>query len=520
VTDRRQKCDEPNKGASRLRLIISRAHPLGGTVSDLLAATFDERVEETLAPWAERIESVVFFSVSVGGTDLPLIVVWLVVAGLVFTGYLGLINLRGFGHAVQLARGKYADPANPGEVSHFGALATALSGTVGLGNIAGVAVAITLGGPGATFWMILAGFVGMATKFTECTLGVKYRLELPDGQVSGGPMHYLSKGLAAERGLKTFGLFLAGFFCVMTMGAALGGGNAFQSNQAYEQVRAVTGGDDSPIADVGWLFGIVLALAVGLVILGGIKGIARVTTKLVPFMAILYVTAGLVVIAFNLSAVPGAFGEILSGAFTGAGVAGGVVGALIVGFQRAAFSNEAGLGSAAIAHSAVKTDRPVTEGHVALLEPFIDTIIVCTTTALVIVITGAYTAEDASDGVALTSEAFETALPFFPTVLAIAVVLFAFSTMLAWSYYGVKSARWLFGENQVVENVYKVVFLVFVVLGASVQLEAVLAFSDSMIFLMALPNVVGLYLLAPVVKRELAAYRTELRSGALEPADS
>jgi AGCS family alanine or glycine:cation symporter len=477
-----------------------------------LAQGFDQAVEDAVAPWAERIESVVFYEVTVLGAALPLIVVWLVVAGVVFTGYLGFINVTGFRHAVDLVRGRYSDPAHAGEVSHFGALATALSGTVGLGNIAGVAVAITLGGPGATFWMVVAGFVGMSTKFVECTLGVKYRRELPDGQVSGGPMHYLSRGLR-ERGLGGLGRVLAVFFCVMTMGAALGGGNAFQSNQAYVQFRAVTGGDDSFVADTGWVFGLAMALAVGVVIIGGIKSIARVTTKLVPFMGVLYVAAGLVVLGFNASAVPGAFGDILAGAFTGEGVAGGAVGALIVGFQRAAFSNEAGLGSAAIAHSAVKTDRPVTEGYVALLEPFIDTIVVCTTTALVIVVTGVYLAEDSSDGVALTSDAYATALPFFPTLLAFAVVLFAFSTMLAWSYYGVKCATYLFGENRLAENAFKVVFLLFVVFGASVQLEAVLAFSDSMIFLMAIPNVIGLYLLAPVVKRELRAHRAELESG-------
>ena len=477
-------------------------------------AGVDEAVEGALSPWAERLSSVVFFELSLFGTALPLIVVWLVVAGLVFTAYLGGINVRGFGHAVALARGKYADQRNPGEVSHFGALATALSGTVGLGNIAGVAVAITLGGPGATFWMVVAGFLGMATKFTECTLGVRYRREFPDGTVSGGPMHYLSRGLA-ERGMRRLGVVLAAFFCVMLMGSALGGGNAFQSNQAYRQVREVTGGDASPFADAAWLFGLLLAGAVALVILGGIQSIARVTKALVPFMAVLYVGAGLVVIAFNAAAVPEALRLILSGAFTGEGIAGGAVGALIVGFQRAAFSNEAGIGSAAIAHSAVKTDKPVTEGYVALLEPFIDTIVVCTTTALVIVVTGQYLAEDAADGVALTSESFATALPWFPELLAVAVVLFAFSTMLAWAYYGVKAARYLFGETMLVENAFKAVFLLFVVLGASVQLEAVLAFSDSMIFLMAIPNILGLYLLGPVVKREMQEYQRELAEGRL-----
>jgi alanine or glycine:cation symporter, AGCS family len=486
-----------------------------------VAATTDTGIDATINEWfatvSDPVVATVFYSVPVFGAELPLIVVWLVVAALFFTVYMGFLNVRGFGHALALVRGKYSDPNDAGEVSHFQALATAVSGTVGLGNIAGVAVAITLGGPGATFWMIVAGFLGMSTKLVECTLGVKYRKENPDGSVSGGPMYYLSRGLA-EQGRVRLGQVLAVFFAICCIGGSLGGGNMFQANQAAAQIVSVTGGDDSPFAGRNIWIGVIFAVLVGVVIIGGIKSIARVTDKLVPFMAVLYITAALVVIAFNLDAVPGAFEAIFVGAFTPEGVAGGFVGVLIQGFRRAAFSNEAGIGSASIAHSAVRTKEPATEGHVALLEPFIDTVVICTMTALVIVITGAYTTGEA-EGVALTSTAFETVIPWFPVVLAVAVVLFAYSTMLAWSYYGMKATRYLFRDSPVAENVFKVVFCIFTVIGAAANLGPVIDFSDSMIFAMSLANILGLYLLARVVKREVMQYRAKLRSGEIVRVD-
>ncbi|WP_088319706.1 sodium:alanine symporter family protein [Kineosporia sp. R_H_3] len=482
-------------------------------------AVADTGVDATINDWfatvSDPVVATIFLSVPVLGADLPLIVVWLVVAAVFFTIWTGFLNIRGFGHALALVRGRYSDPKDAGEVSHFQALATAVSGTVGLGNIAGVAVAISIGGPGATFWMIVAGFLGMSTKLVECTLGVKYRRENADGTVSGGPMYYLSRGLA-ERGMARLGKVLAVVFAICCIGGALGGGNMFQSNQATAQIIAVTGAEDSPLAGQGVWIGLVFAALVGVVIIGGIKSIARVTDKLVPFMAALYLGAALVVIAFNLDAVPGAFEAIVSGAFSPEGVAGGFVGVLIQGFRRAAFSNEAGIGSAAIAHSAVRTKEPATEGHVALLEPFIDTVVICTMTALVIVITGTYTSGEA-EGVALTSEAFETVIPWFPVVLAVAVVLFAYSTMLAWSYYGMKATRYLFRDSAVAENVFKIVFCGFTVIGAAATLGPVIDFSDSMIFAMSLPNIIGLYLLAGVVKRELAQYRTKLRNREIVP---
>ncbi|WP_300588381.1 alanine/glycine:cation symporter family protein [Marivita sp.] len=460
------------------------------------------------------------------GTSFPWIVGWLVVAATVFTVYFGLIQFRAFGHAIALVKGDYSDPNDAGEVSHFQALATALSGTVGLGNIAGVAVAIGIGGPGATFWMILAGLLGMASKFTECTLGVKYRNEYPNGTVSGGPMYYLTKGFA-ERGVGG-GKFLAVMFSIFCILGALGGGNMFQANQAHAQLTNVFG--EYP----GWITGVIFAGIVFAVIVGGLKSIARVTEKVVPFMGIIYVGTALIIILMNYDKIGWALGQIFAGAFTGLGVAGGLVGALIQGFRRAAFSNEAGVGSAAIAHSAVRTKEPITEGFVSLLEPLIDTVIVCTMTALVIIITGQlisdpntglYVLNEAgtairtvgdTSGVALTSAAFSSSIGWFKYVLALAVILFAFSTMISWSYYGLKAWTYLFGEGKGQELTFKVIFCLFVVIGAAASLGPVIDFSDAAIFAMAVVNIIGLYVLMPIVKRELNSYWSRLKSGEIK----
>ncbi len=502
---------------SRLRVVFTTLTGLFSSLPVFADIGIDEKINIAVKPYADAVAATVFSSFTVGGVDIPFVLVWLIVAASVFTVYFGFINLRAFRHGFELVRGDYHDPKAPGEVTHFQALATALSGTVGLGNIAGVAVAVSLGGPGATFWMILAGFLGMSSKFTECTLGVKYRDVNPDGSVSGGPMYYLTKGLA-ERG-KLFGKLgkvLAVIFAIFCVGGAFGGGNMFQANQSFSQLVNVTGGEHSWLADKGWLFGVIIAGLVGLVIIGGIKGIARVTSKIVPFMAVIYVTAGLIIILLNISEVPSAFGAIFAGAFTAEGISGGVIGVLFQGFKRAAFSNEAGVGSAAIAHSAVQTNRPVTEGFVALYEPFVDTIVVCTITALVIIITGTWDpGVDPSAGVQLTSQAFESAISWFPWVLTMAVLLFAFSTMISWSYYGLKAWTFLFGESKVTDTVFKILFLFFVVVGSSMQLGSVIDFSDAMIFAMAFPNLLGCYFLLPVVKRELNEYWADYKAGRL-----
>ena len=492
-------------------LLISLTLPM----SVLAEAKLDEKINTALKPILDTVTNFVFTSFDVAGVGIPFVLVWLILAATIFTLYFRFINLRAMGLGFKLIRGDFDDPNSVGEVSHFQALATALSGTVGLGNIAGVAIAVSLGGPGATFWMILAGLLGMSSKFIECTLGVKYRQENPDGSVSGGPMYYLSRGLAERSDkLKGLGKVLAVMFAIFCIGGSFGGGNMFQANQSFLQLVTVTGGENSWFADKGWLFGLVVAAIVGMVIIGGIRSIARVTSKLVPFMAVIYVVTGLIIILMNYSVVPAAVASIVTGAFSPEGIAGGMVGVLFQGFKRAAFSNEAGVGSAAIAHAAVKTDVPVTEGLVALYEPFIDTVVICTVTALVIIVTGSYGTGDAS-GVALTSMAFGSAISWFPIVLTVAVILFAFSTMISWSYYGLKAWGYLFGESKASSNTFKLLFLVFVVIGSSMQLGAVIDFSDAMIFAMAFPNIIGLYFLLPVVKKELNSYWKKYKSGEL-----
>ena len=487
-----------------------------------LASSVDEMVNGLFASATGWFVSFIFSPFP--GTSFPWIVAWLVVAATIFTFYFAFIQFRAFRLSISIVKGDYSDPNDAGEVSHFQALATALSGTVGLGNIAGVAVAVGIGGPGATFWMIMAGLMGMASKFTECTLGVKYRNEYADGTVSGGPMYYLTKGFA-ERGLPG-GRFLAILFSIFCILGALGGGNMFQANQAHQQISGIVG--DFP----GWITGIIFAIVVFAVIVGGLKSIAKVTEKVVPFMGVMYVGAALVILIFNADKIGWAFGQIFEGAFTGLGVAGGMVGALIQGFKRAAFSNEAGVGSAAIAHSAVRTKEPITEGLVSLLEPFIDTVVICTMTALVIIITGQLVIDPATghyvteggrivtatgaSGVGLTSAAFESALSWFPYVLAVAVILFAFSTMISWSYYGLKAWTYLFGEGKAKEITFKVIFCIFVVIGAAANLGPVIDFSDAAIFAMAVVNITGLYCLMPIVKRELNSYLSRMESGEIK----
>ena len=445
-----------------------------------------------------------------GGVRLPFIVLWLVMGAVFFTLRFRFVNLRAFKHAVMVTAGRYDDPDDPGEVSHFQALSSALSATVGLGNIAGVAVAVGMGGPGAVFWMVVAGFLGMSSKFTECTLGQMYREVDPTGRVLGGPMRYLSRGLA-ELGQRGLGKFLATLFAVLCIGGSFGGGNMFQANQSYAQVA-----DLLPFLSGragAFAYGIGLAFLVGLVIIGGIRRIGAVAGAIVPLMCLLYVVAGLVVLLTHASAVPSAFATILREAFTPEAGYGGLAGVLVTGFQRAAFSNEAGIGSASIAHSAAATDEPVREGIVALLEPFIDTIVICTMTALVVVVTGAYRGE--AEGVVMTSHAFATVLPWFPKLLGLAVFLFAFSTMISWSYYGERCWVYLFGAGS--SRVYRVVFLVFVVLGSILNLGNVIGFSDLMVLGMAFPNIIGLVMLSRKVGAALDDYWKRYTSGQMAP---
>ncbi|WP_445735849.1 alanine/glycine:cation symporter family protein [Mariniflexile sp.] len=465
---------------------------------------------------------------------IPWVLIVLIGGALFFTFYFKFINITGFRTALRVVQGKYEDiekhgadtlygdptpnedhniietlrdDSAHGEVSHFQALTAALSATVGLGNIAGVAVALSIGGPGATFWMILAGVLGMASKFAECTLGVKYRDVGEDGTIYGGPMYYLTKGLK-EKGAGGFGKILAVLFAIFVIGGSFGGGNMFQANQAAAQFIKLFSFESS---NAGMYFGIGMAVIVAVVIIGGIKRIASVTEKVVPFMAGIYVLAALVILGANWHLIDDAFTLIYHGAFSGLGIAGGLVGVMVQGIRRGAFSNEAGVGSAAIAHSAVRTKYPASEGIVALLEPFVDTVVICTMTALVIVITnfdGGFMEYGVpiKEGVELTAIAFDSVIPHFSIVLTIAVILFAFSTMISWSYYGMQGWVFLFGKGKITDLVYKILFLVFVVIGSSISLGAVIDFSDAMIFAMVVPNIIGVVILSPVISRELKKY--------------
>jgi AGCS family alanine or glycine:cation symporter len=500
---------------------MQRGRALAGTIllsttwpARVMAEGFDQQVESLVRPLSDALSAVVFYRIDLFGQPFPLIVLWLAVAALFFTFYLGFINIRGFGLAIRHVRGHYHNPEANGEISHFQAVATAISGTVGIGNIGGVAVAIVIGGPGAALWLVVAGFLSMSTKMVECTLGVKYRRYNADGSVSGGPMYYLEHYLS-RRGAPGWGRLLGGFYALSLVIGCLGIGNMFQSNQAYVQFVIITGGEQSFFADKGWLFGILIAGAVGLVVIGGIKSIARVAAHIVPFMGILYALSAVVIIALSGEHIPSALRLIWNSAFSAESVTGGMVGAIIVGFQRALFSNEAGIGSASIAHSAVQTDEPASEGLVSLLEPFIDTVVICTLSSLVIVTT-AYPnglMDGGLEGIALTSAAFEHHVSWAPYPLAVAALLFAFSTSISWSYYGLKGWTYLFGEAPWTQALFKGIFCAFIALGCMIQLSAVLDFSDAMVFLIALPNIIGLYLFAPEVKRDVNSYMRRLKAG-------
>jgi len=472
----------------------------------------DQWVEAHVGPVAEALSSAVFYAIPVAGTQVPLIVIWLAVAAVFFTVYLRFINLRALGLAIRHVKGDFSDPTARGEISHFKAVATAISGTVGVGNIGGVAVAISLGGPGAAFWLFLAGLLSMSTKLVECTLGVKYRRYNADGSVSGGPMFYL-ESYFRERGWPSLGKGMGAFYALALVIGCLGIGNMFQSNQAYAQVLVITGGEASALVDMGWLFGLGLAAVVAAVIIGGIQSIARVAAILVPVMALLYVVSCVIVITLSAEHLPGALQLVVSEAFTGQAASGGALGAVIIGFQRALFSNEAGIGSASIAHAAVKTEAPASEGITALLEPFIDTVVICSLSSLVILTTAMPHNLMGSGlaGIELTSAAFAWHFAWAPYVIAIAALLFAFSTTLAWSYYGLKGWTYLVGEGRLRALMFQLVFCGFIALGCMLELSAVLDFSDAMVFLIAVPNILALYLFAPMVKREVEHYVATIR---------
>jgi AGCS family alanine or glycine:cation symporter len=503
--------------------------------------TASEQVDAIFQKYTGWFVELIFYEIPFSESfQIPWVLIVLIGGAFYFTIYFKLINFTGFGTAIRVVRGKYEDiekhgadtlygdvtpneqenlietirdDSADGEVSHFQALTAALSATVGLGNIAGVAVALSIGGPGATFWMIVAGLLGMASKFAECTLGVKFRDVGPDGTVYGGPMYYLKKGLG-QKGMGGLGKVLAILFAIFVIGGSFGGGNMFQANQAAAQFVQLFELQGTSAAI--W-FGIAMAIIVAVVIIGGIKRIAKVTEKIVPFMAGIYVLGALVILAANYHHIGDAFALIFEGAFSGLGIAGGLVGVMIQGIRRGAFSNEAGVGSAAIAHSAVRTKYPASEGIVALLEPFIDTVVICTMTALVIVITNfdnniiQYGVE-VKEGVELTATAFDSVIPHFSVVLTVAVILFAFSTMISWSYYGMQGWVYLFGRGKVTELIYKLLFCIFIWVGSVISLGSVINFSDAMIFAMVVPNIIGVIILTPIVRIELKRYMNAIRT--------
>ncbi len=497
----------------------------------------DEKIDEVFAKSTGWFVASVFSSVPIAGYDVLWIVLWLALAGVVFTLAFRFINIRAFPLAIRTVRGKYSDDTDPGDITHFQALATAVSGTVGLGNIAGVAIGISMAGPGVAFWLFLSGFLGMATKFAECTLGMKYREIDKQGRIHGGGMQYLRKGFA-ELGLKPVGVVLAIFFAIFCVFASFGGGNVFQINQATAQLLNVTGGEASYFADKQWLFGLIIAIVTGLVIIGGIHSIARVTSKLVPLMCVVYIISAAIVLVVNAGHIPIAIQEIVTEAFTPrAAVGGGILAAFIWGMRRATFSNEAGIGSAPIAHSAAKSRMPASEGIVALLEPFIDTVVVCTMTSLVLVTTMNFDNDSGSFlingqafelgnpsnnstafGIGLTSASFETVHSGFKYVLFLCVLLFAFSTLITWSYYGLQAWQFLFGKNVIVALAYKLLFCIIIVAGAAASMSSAIDFSDASLFAMSVPNLIGVYVLMPVVSRELRKFQRF--SGHVDAGDS
>lgn len=482
----------------------------------------DEKIDQWFG-WATGwFVDGIFMDIPINGYPVKLVVLWLALAGLVMTLFFKFINLRAFGLAIRTVRGRYSHTTDPGEITHFQALSAAVSGTVGLGNIAGVAIGIMIGGPGVAFWLFLSGFLGMATKFAECTLGVKYREIDSEGRIHGGAMYYLRKGFA-ERGLAPLGSLLAGLFAVFCIFASFGGGNVFQINQATAQLLNVTGGESSFFAGKQWIFGLLMAVITGLVIIGGIRGIARVTERLVPAMCLIYVVSALLVLISNAGHIPAAISMIVTEAFNPrAAVTGGILAAFIWGMRRATFSNEAGIGSSPIAHAAAKTRMPASEGVVALLEPFIDTVIVCTMTSLVLV-TSMYFKGDSGEftingmpfmlgdtakastsfGISMTSQAFQTVHDGFKYVLFVCVLLFAFSTLITWSYYGLQAWQYLFGKSHGAALSYKLIFCGVIVAGSAASMDKAVDFSDASLFAMSIPNLIGVYFLLPVIRGEL-----------------
>ena len=466
----------------------------------------DAFIEKYFAPFSNKFSSLIFTPINIFGNEIPFLLLIMILASIFCTFYFRWIVIWGFKHSLKQIFHKNEDDGNKGEVSPIGALATALSGTVGLGNIAGVAIAISIGGPGAMFWMCLGAIFGMALKFCEVTLSLKYRIFNEDGSVSGGPMYYMQKGLE-EKGLKWLGIILAYVFAIAFLPGTVGGGCMLQTNQATQQIINITGGENSIFYSHSWIIGVIIAFVVALVIVGGIKSIAKVTSKVVPAMCLLYIAACLIIIFANITKIPHAIYTIFTQAFVPESIYGGIAGTIIIGLRRSIQSNEAGIGSSPIAYAAVKTKEPISQGFVSIIEPFLDTVVVCSMTAFVIILTGEYLHyTDGITGVQLTSGAFASVMPFFPYVLAIVIILFALSTILSWAYYGEKAFTFLFGQGKKRIRTYQFIFCLFIIIGSAMNLKSVVNLSDAFTLFLAVPNLIAVFLLSDIIMKELKRY--------------
>lgn len=475
------------------------------TAPQCFALNIDQTLEKHVAPISDKIASIVFFPIPFFGTEVPIIIFWIIIAGVFFTVYLRGIAIWGFKHAIDvLKKPADSDSEGDGEVSSFQALATALSGTIGMGSIAGAAIAISLGGPGAAFWIFVGAIFGMSLKFVEASLAVKYRRFNLDGSISGGPMHYMAHGLTRKK-LRWLGQPLSVIFAILCIGGGLTGGNMIQINQTVAQIISISGSLGLNLTGQNWIIGLIVAVVVGLIIVGGIKSIAKVTEKIVPFMCALYIISGLIVICANFTQIPHALFVIVKQAFFPEAVAGGVFGTIIMGLRRSVQTNEAGTGSAPIAYATVKTKEPISQGFVSLIEPLL-TGLLCMLTAFVIVITRTYQPGGGISGVQLTSSAFESVISFFPYILVVVVVLFALSTIISWAYYGQKSWNFLFGEGKKRTLTFQLIYCTFIILGSVMSVTSVINITDAMMISMSIPNIITMYILAPEIKRDLCEY--------------
>ena len=470
------------------------------------ASGIDEKIEKYFAPFSDNFSEFIFSPIEICGAEVPILIFITIAASIFCTFYLRCIGIWGFKHSLYQIFHKKDTSGHQGEVSSLGALATALSGTIGLGNIAGVAIAISIGGPGAMFWMCTGAIFGMALKFCEVTLSLKYRRFNKDGSVSGGPMFYIERGFA-KKGYHSLGKTLAYVFALACLPGTVGGGCMLQTNQATQQFINITGGENSFFAHHSWVFGLIVAFVVGLVILGGIKSIAKVTSKVVPIMCLIYIGTSIAIILINFMHIPHAIYTIFHEAFFPKAVTGGIIGCIIIGLRRSIQSNEAGIGSSPIAYAAVKTNEPVSQGFVSMIEPFIDTVVVCSMTAFVIILTGEYlNYTDGISGVELTSSAFASAFSFFPYILAIVIILFALSTMLSWAYYGQKAWTFLVGEGHKRIIFYQLIFCCFIIIGSSMNLRSIIDFTDATYLVMAAPNLIAIFVLLKDIKADLKEY--------------